>query len=278
MPRYRTDHSAVVIWVNCDGENKHGPGLWKLITSFLESKQNLGKLNQSVDEVVKLVEREKCNPSYVWEKVKEAIVRECEQILVDRAQKLNSDIKELHKYLNRIQEQIRSENVSNVECEVLHEQFSDYEKNLKSILGNKTEGAQIRSKIKYYELGEKTTKYFYGLERTKYKNKTPRAVLCANNMITRNEKKILAEQQKFYKKLYSSNPEINFVFTNKGSVGFSQQEKEELDQEFTFEQFTSAARSMSKNKTPGNDGLPIEIYIVTRQNLSYGRVGQLFKV
>ena len=86
-------------------------------------------------------------------------------------------------------------------------------------------------------------------------------IRCEDNTITRDEKKILSEQAKFYRKLYSKDPLVKFVMENKSNVKFNDENAKQIDEEFTFEEFTQAARSMARNKAPGNSELPIEFYI-----------------
>ena len=62
--------------------------------------------------------------------------------------------------------------------------------------------------------GEKSTKYFLGLEKVKAKNKTLNALMCEDGTKTRDQRQILKEQAKFYLKLYSSNPQITFELHN----------------------------------------------------------------
>ena len=100
--------------------------------------------------------------------------------------------------------------------------------------------------------GEKSTKYFLGLERIKYQNKTFKVIKCSDNSITRCEKKILCKQMKFYKKLYPANPEIPAMLKSKGDfVQYSEIQKKELDEEFMIENFIAVLKSMVHNKAPG---------------------------
>ena len=61
-------------------------------------------------------------------------------------------------------------------------------------------GAKIRSRAKWVEEGEKSSKYFYNLERKNYSNNTIKQLKKENGSHTTSNKEILNEQYKFYKK------------------------------------------------------------------------------
>jgi hypothetical protein len=52
-------------------------------------------------------------------------------------------------------------------------------------------GAQIRSRVQWVEQGEKNTKYFLGLEKTRQTRKTINSLYDENGGITRHQTKIL---------------------------------------------------------------------------------------
>ena len=61
-----------------------------------------------------------------------------------------------------------------------------------------------------YSEGGRSSKYYFALEKSRSLRKTMCGVYVEDGTITRNSVKILKEQSKFFKKLYKSNPEIQF--------------------------------------------------------------------
>ena len=92
-------------------------------------------------------------------------------------------------------------------------------------------------------------------------------MLLNDNTITSDQTKILHEQYKFYKQLYTSNPLVKFTYQNEYDVKIDESESKSLDEEFTIEEFGLALKSMANNKTPGCDGIPCEIYKVFWEKL-----------
>ena len=68
---------------------------------------------------------------------------------------------------------------------------------MKQIEHEKTQGYILRSKAKWYEEGEKSTKYFLNLEKSNALKKHIRKLKLDNNEIVTDQKVILEEQRKF---------------------------------------------------------------------------------
>ena len=107
------------------------------------------------------------------------------------------------------------------------------------------------SKARWYKEGEKNTKYFYRLEKQHYNNKTITCIILSDGSISRNQKKILHEQARFYKKLYSSDTEINFTFIKESQVKLSEDEKLDIDRLITLEELTVSLKSLRSGQTVG---------------------------
>ena len=65
-----------------------------------------------------------------------------------------------------------------------------------------TQGAIIRSRVNWYELGEKNNKYFFNLENSKKKNSTIRKSVTTDDKCTTEPKQIMTEIHNFYANLY----------------------------------------------------------------------------
>ena len=72
------------------------------------------------------------------------------------------------------------------------------------LLDEKVEGARIRSRLQFWEDGERSTKYFHNLERRNGKSKTWESILDDEGKIVKGSNKIQEIQVKFYKDLFKS--------------------------------------------------------------------------
>ena len=128
------------------------------------------------------------------------------------------------------------------------------------ILQHKAEGAILRSSIRWYLEGEKNTQMFLNLEKSKARNRTMNAVRLHSGEVTKNPTKILQSQHDFYEKLYTKDPEVQFVYQNEDRPVLTQDKSTELDKEITVEELSTALKEMANQKTPGPDGWTAEFY------------------
>ena len=259
IPSYKTDHNTVLLEIECNSTFRRGPGFWKLNESILNDLNNLNRLNNKVDETINKTKfTEKC---LRWELLKDVIVKECKEISSQRAKKSKEIILKLQNTLQNAEMRAQTAQ-TDLEKNIADEAVNECKIQMSRYVQSKADGARIRCRTRWYEDAEKSTKYFFGLEKVKYQNKTLTALRLDDNSITRNEKKILGEQSKFYKKLYSKNPKIKFAMENTTETKYDEEDAKQIGTEFTYDDFTKAARSIKRGKAPGNDGLTIAVYIV----------------
>ena len=107
----------------------------------------------------------------------------------------------------------------NNDKEVLEEQIRLKKNELESIMQYKTKGAIIRSKARWYNEGEKNSKYFLNLENRHCRRKTIMQIKASNGSYVTNDLDILEECNCFYSMLYASK---NTAVTSSDDLFFSQ--------------------------------------------------------
>ena len=152
--------------------------------------------------------------------------------------------------------------------ENLVDQLQCFESELNNIINQETAGLIVRSRIKWAEHGEKSSRYFCNLEKRSSEKKVIRSLNVDNGIPQTDPSEILKELYAFYDSLYSS----HYTETSdQGACSFldqidiprlSEQSKESLNQPVTKSELLQNLKSMSHNKSPGLDGLPAEFYIV----------------
>ena len=113
-------------------------------------------------------------------------------------------------------------------------------------------------------MGEKSTKYFVNLEKRNHIKKHIRK-LHISGVINTDPFCILKEQERFYKNLYkrsSTDPDIALKissFLNDLNIPtLSEDQKNICEGKISAEECYRLLDSFDNNKTPGNDGIPIE--------------------
>ena len=138
---------------------------------------------------------------------------------------------------------------------------------MEEIIRYKTAGAILRSKIKWYNEGERNTNYFHSLEKGHFNCKTIRNLKTENNIRISKDAEILQEAKTFYESLYSSKIDLS-TSNEKEDSFFPENHKIKLNynQKMSCEGLLSAAeclqslKTMESGKSPGTDGLPAEFY------------------
>ena len=140
---------------------------------------------------------------------------------------------------------------------------------LEEIVEEKTKGAIFRSRCKWLNEGEKSTKYFLNMEKARSGAKSMNALLLDSGEVIKDQEIILEEQACFYEKLYKADNGIKFEYQNTEQVKVTKEEKDMLNDPFTISELASALKDLSRGKTPGCDGLTTEFYIVFFDKLKY---------
>ena len=122
---------------------------------------------------------------------------------------------------------------------------------------------KIRTQIQYAEEGEKSTRYFYSLER-QHQTKQTINVLTKDNLDTITEPNdLITETHNFYKHLYSSEPidqHQQDALLQINTPILSPDERNICEGHVTEHELNKALLSMENNKSPGLDGLTTNFY------------------
>ena len=143
---------------------------------------------------------------------------------------------------------------------VEHEQISDQ---LHKIYKSKCKGAIIRSRVKWFEEGEKNTKYFMSLEKRNLVKNSITLLRNKKGKCISNQENIRKHVHRFYSTLYASKPVPNNLhryFEALQNPKLSQESADKCEGLLTEQECYKVISEFSKNKSPGSDGLIIELY------------------
>ena len=138
--------------------------------------------------------------------------------------------------------------------------------NLINIRRNKIEGAMLRSKCRYQDLGEKPSKYFFNLENRNYTSKVINKLVSDEGTEYTETQEILNLQKEFSQKLYSQNQKLNDeeieTLIGENSDKLSDAESNLLEGELKYFELLQALKNMKNEKSPGQDGFTVEFFKV----------------
>ena len=159
-----------------------------------------------------------------------------------------------------LEEKIDLRKKANADYDRLQKQYED-------IFSMKANGARIRSRTRDFEMGEKSTKYFYGLEKKIAKEKSWTDIFDKHGKTITGTKNVQRRQLEFYEDLFrtqnlkNDKEDYNFFFEKSNQdKKLSDESKRFMDSELENTEIGKALKKMPNNKSPGPDGICAEFY------------------
>ena len=248
VPAFNTDHSACFISLDFVQKDR-GPGYWKLNCNLLHDPVFVEKVNNKIDQLKQRTE----HPFTVWEELKSEV-----QKIAKKTGKKAKREKQLiiSQLLEKVEEMESHLPLNEHDDKILVKTKAD----LNQLVDENTKGIIFRSKIRWQEFGERSSKYFFNLEKARYNSKTCQVIIDSEGTEHTNDIDILRAEYDHYRQLYSKDTDCNFNMQNDYNVRVSDDIKMQQGQEISSDELLSAIKGMKKGRTPGNDGLPIEFY------------------
>ena len=256
----KSDHSAIVLHLQPTVDNLKGPGFWKLNTSLLDDNEYLEQLKEKMSQIRNAYADAMQDKRVLWEWMKYNIRDFTIQYSKAKARERRSVEQNLETKLLDISKRYE-ENPSNENFRI----YEKYKAELEQFYEFKVKGIITRARVRWFEKGEKSTKYFLGLCKRNFSRKTIRK-LKINNIIITDPHRILFEQQRFYEHLYKSrnidlnSEDSNFFFTQGNIPKLSNEQRLSCEGKLSGAECKEIIKTFDDGKTPGNDGLPIEFY------------------
>ena len=185
-----SDHRFLKFWFDID-KTKRGPGYWKLNISYLENERykiGISNIIQNIDLSL--------DPITLWETIKQ----KAKDFSITFAKNEQKSIKQRIKIIEHEIDEIEKGNLNNFD----YKRIKTLEAELDEIHDKKTKGAQIRSKLRWIEEGEKNSKYFLNLEKHNQSSNIIKELKTKDGKKIDKTNAILGEMQSFYSDIYTS--------------------------------------------------------------------------
>ena len=161
--------------------NPRGPGYWKLNTHLLTETQYVELIKKVIADVCKEYEgQSKVDKILLWDVLKIKIREASLCYAAARKGRLENKENRLEEEFLVLENKLDERNVSNKERESIWTELRIKKLQLEEIIAYKTQGAILRSKVKWYNAAEKNTKYFHNLEKRHFNSKSIRYLQSAN--------------------------------------------------------------------------------------------------
>jgi len=258
LPAFKSDHSSIIINLRKTEQELKGKGYWKFNNLLLNEETFVNEMHDKID--VWKEDGKHFGPVQLWEWIKYNIRNFCIDYSKERAKKRRDEIKILEEKCKQIEEIIDEQDRND------HTEYSNLKQQLEKFMTEKTEGTILRAKARWYEHGERSSKYFLNLEKRNYTKKTIKK-LNVNGKMIENPTDILEAQKEFYSSLYKSSrksTEVPITVKNKflqtKSPTLSKDERNECEGKLSISECYKALKTFQDGKSPGNDGLTAEFY------------------
>lgn len=264
IPSLKSDHSAINLNIvtNLDGSTR-GPGYWKFNASLLNDPEYTNMIKQNIikwKQEYRSIEDDKLK----WELIKYNVRKSSIAFAKTKTVGVRCKERELVEKIKILEQNLTTEN---------HETYQNLCNELEKIKLNKAQGNIIRSKVRWFEQGEKSTKYFFNLEKRNQIKKNMQKVCKTDGTILTKPKEILKEVEDFYENLYMKSEYIKKekypIFLGNGNIPkLNEIMKNVCEGEITKSECLKALKCFKNGKSPGNDGLGVEFYIYFWNDIS----------
>ena len=246
-----SDHSALYLTVDTV-KNTRGAGYWKLNTNLLKSRD-------IVDEVKALLRKDiissiSNNKHKQWQYIKDQVAKHFKKISRRQSNDKKAVISALLEKADEMESRLP---LNKEEMELYLRTKAD----IVQLQNERAKGIIFRSRVQWAEEGELNTRYFYNLEKVRANGKSATLIILdTGNKLTENSD-ILQEQHRYYSELYRKDAHVEFGIKNNKGVKISDRDRIKCEKTFSTDEVYQAVKSMRLNRSPGNDGLPIEFYV-----------------
>ena len=268
-PAYRSDHSLVMLLLKKEQFKRDRP-FWKLNNSLLRDRKYILEIKKIISEIKK----QYAVPVYDVNNIDNIPNDDIAFVINDKLffETLMMEIRgktisystfkkktelekerELEKEIIDLEQSLQDNNVSHLE---------KLKTQLQEIRESRIQGIAVRSRIRWINEGEKTSRYFCSLEKRQFLDKTIPFLEKDDGHIITDQECILNEVKIYYEKLYSSqdNPDVNIPTNLTNAPVLTHEDSELLEGQITYTEAAAALKNMKNFKSPGPDGFTVEFF------------------
>ena len=170
-----SDHDLVCLSIQPNGNISHGPGLWKFNSSLLSDSAFTEYITHSIRDLAACLE---CFPSVKswWDFFKTSIKSDIISFSKQKRRDLSRDRVRLVNEIIDLKLRLSAGDTS------VTGHLFDLESQLKALTLRDLEGSKVRSRVLWFEGGEKPTRYFFKLEREHVDRNTVTSILNSDGV------------------------------------------------------------------------------------------------
>ena len=277
-PGYRTDHSLISLTLNY-AEQLKGKGLFKFNCSLLRDQEYSALVKRTIANTMLDYALPVYAPDFVKsvsgnQRLSDMQFTISDSLLFDvlilniRTETITYSIRKAKGYkkdekaLNHAIAELEQQMSSNPSVEVA-EELSEKQNRLEEHREIRMRGNITRSRVQWFEEGERSTKYFLNLEKRNYVSRLIPCLQSDDGEMIQDQCKILKTLQEHFCEVFRSHDKEDNHTDFLNCVELEQLSEvniAEMKQPLTMDEVGRALYAMKNNKSPGSDGFPAEFY------------------
>ena len=255
---FRSDHSYVELSLQGNKIDR-GRGYWKLNNSLLE-------IPEFCDDVCRTIDSTLGSDFDSWGGAWDVIKFKIKDVAILYGKKRKNEFREkksrLEEKISKLQNKLtRSAGDSN---SLVMTELQESRQQLDNLTRSEIQGIITRARLQWVEEGERSTRYFLGLEKSSAKKKALTNLVSDSGEILTTQSGISRHVVAFYQSLFSSRDphktDIKTYLEGSNLDRIDSETKEFLDRPISIEELTGVVGALKGNKSPGWDGLTSEFY------------------
>ena len=278
LPGYRTDHSLIGLTLNYTEQHK-GRGLFKFNCSLLKDQEYSSLVKRTIKNTIMDYALPVYDPEFAKSVIGSERFMDLEFTISDallfevlvlniRTETITYSIRKRKQLireeqaLNRAIEQLEQRMSSSPSAETAG-QLTEKQKLLEEHREVRMRGNITRSRVKWFEEAERSTKYFLNLEKRNYVNKLIPCIETEDGESIQDQCEILQTLQRHFSEVFRlhDNEDNHAEFLNGIKLNqLSDIDELDMKQQLSVREIGEALYAMKHNKSPGSDGLPAEFY------------------
>ena len=253
------DHLGVIVQLR-DYNYKQGKGYWKTPTWILQSEETQQTLKKLLNTFINNNLKDQ-NLQKSYRLLKQEVRKTLQRIHKVQISKENNKLKQMFHSLEKalIQHQLQP-----------NDQSKEHIKEKKNLLKTyKTEYIKRKQNTNFQKIfneTEKNTRFFFqrGKNRLSNKKQHIQSVILDDQTISNEQYEIEKQHIKYWEQTFKTNLETqnqhNSTLLNNVENTLNENDKQYIDQDITQTDIIEAINHLTKNKTPGKDGLSAEVF------------------
>ncbi len=260
----KSDHALLECSISVKQDIIRGPGLPRVDTKVLENVDTLRELKVKLSLIIDNIPVS-WDPHKTWEYIKVMIRSIAWEILSKARKNDNLDEEALVAQVNTLQKykcDLVNESLScDVKLQEIDSCIKDLNHELQEIWVNKSKKLAARAKVKWFNEGEKSNKYFLNIIK-KRQSETLLSELNHGDIKANGQDKVQKLVVDFYSELYNARTDLSNDYDSffpSGTPKLGESDRANLDGKITLDELQETIKSCGES-APGPDGIPYKFY------------------